>query len=259
MIDIAVNSQAFKKRVVRFFNSPKRSDVADFIKRLSLFGEVLVFGGLLRDIALFGARGFNSDIDLVVDCSIEEMSVFFVTEASAFSRNKFGGYRVEVGGWTVDVWPIRETWAFKHKHVLYEGRESLLLTTITNWDAVAFSFKDKQIISSSSYLECLKMGELEVVLTENPNKAGVLIRVIRAICDKRAKILMPRLLKYLKCELPKWTSSQIVVAQEELLGRVYLSEFDFYNFRDEIFSLQEDLFGSPVSIKGRNFSLVFEG
>lgn len=258
MIDIAANRQAFKKRVIRFFESPKRSDVAQFIRRLSFYGEVLVFGGVLRDIALFGARNFNSDIDLVVDCSAKELSIFFSEEDSIFSINKFGGYRVEVGGWAVDVWPISETWAFKSGYVPYKGRESLLLTTVTNWDAVAYSFKDRKIISSASYLDCLRLGELEVVLTENPNKAGVLIRVIRAICDKRAKILMPKVLTYLKCELPKWTSSQIVAAQHALFGKVYLSAVEFYNFRDEVLSLQEDLFGSPVLIKGRNFSLVFE-
>jgi len=258
MTDIAINSQAFKKRVVRFFDSRKRSEVSQFIERLSLFGEVLAFGGLLRDIALFGAKEFNSDIDLVVDCSGIEMSNFFAAEVSAFVKNKFGGYRIEIGGWTVDVWPILDTWAFKHGYVVYKGRESLLQTTVTNWDAVAFSFMDKQIISSSSYLDCLKLGELEIVLTDNPNKVGVLLRVIRAICDKRAKILMPRLLKYLKCELPKWTANQIVLAQEDVFGKVYLSAHDFYDFRDEIFSMNEDLFGSPVSIKGRNFALVFD-
>ncbi|MCQ4262139.1 hypothetical protein CXK91_14730 [Stutzerimonas stutzeri] len=258
MIDIAANRQAFKKRVIRFFESPKRSDVANFIGRLSSLGEVLVFGGVLRDIALFGAKKFNSDIDLVVDCSVTDLSDFFAAENAVFNRNKFGGYRVEVGGWAVDVWSIRETWAFKHGYVLYEGRESLLLTTVMNWDAVAFSFKDKQIISCPAYLDCLRMGELEVVLTENPNQVGVLIRVIRAICDKRAKILMPRVLKYLKRELPRWTSGQVVAAQIELFGKIYLSEFDFYTFREEILSLREDLFGSPVSLKGRNLSLAFD-
>lgn len=258
MIDIAANNQAFKKRVVRFFDSQKRADVIDFIKRLSDVGEVLVFGGLLRDIALFGAKDFNSDIDLVVDCSVGSLAVFFSREIEEFHRNKFGGYRLEVGGWTVDVWPIRETWAFKNNYVSYTGRDSLLLTTITNWDAVAYSFKEKKIISSSSYLECLRLGELDIVLADNPNEAGVLMRVIRAVCDKHARILMPRVVKYLKQELPKWSADEIAATQDKVLGRIYLSRQDFYNFRDEIFSLKEDLFGSQVLIKGRNFSLPFD-
>lgn len=258
MIDIAVNEQAFKKRVIRFFDSAKRVGVSNFVKHLSSVGEVLVFGGLLRDIALFGTKGFNSDIDLVVDCSAECLERFFLEGERQFIKNKFGGYRLEAGGWTIDVWPIRETWAFKYASVAYVGRESLLLTTITNWDSVVFSFKDKKIISRPCYLDCLRLGELDVVLTDNPNKAGVLMRVIKAICDKRAKILMPRLLSYLKQELPKWTASQIVTAQEDLLGRVYLSDVEFYSFRDEIFSLKEDLFGSYILVKGRNLSFVFE-
>lgn len=258
MIDIAINNSAFKKRVVRFFDSSSRADVSKFIKHLSCAGEVLVFGGLLRDIALFGTKGFNSDIDLVVDYSAERLGFLLLDSLWESTKNKFGGYRLEVGGWTVDVWPIRETWAFKNTSVAYCGRESLLLTTITNWDSVAYSFKDKKIISDVYYLEYLRNGELDIVLTDNPNHAGVLVRIIKAICDKRAKVLMPRLLGYLKQELPKWTSSQIVLAQEQLLGKVYLSSIEFHEFRDEIFSLKEDLFGSDLFVKGRNFSFGFD-
>ena len=217
-----------------------------------------MFGGLLRDIALFGGKDFNSDIDLVIDCSADMLADFFVENERLFYRNKFGGYRLEVGGWAVDVWPIHETWAFKTKQVCYKDRSSLLLTTITNWDSVIYSFKDGRIISDMSYLESLRSGELDIVLIANPNEAGVLVRVIRAICDKRAKILMPKLLGYLKDELPHWTASQVVSAQEELLGKVYLSREEFYSFRDEIYSLREDLFGSHILIKGRNLSFVFE-
>ena len=257
MIDIADNNQALKKRVVRFFDSPKRADVLEFVKGASTVGEVLVFGGLLRDIALFGVKNFNSDIDLVVDCSSVRLFSFFDECVYKFKRNKFGGYRVEIGGWTVDVWPMRETWAFKNGYVTFENRESLLQTTITNWDAIAFSFEDKQIVAAGSYLECLKIGELDIVMEYNPNPVGVLMRIIRSICDRQARILMPRLVKYLKQELPKWSASQIVNAQINILGKIYLSEIEYYNFRDEVFSLEEDLFGSSVLLKGRNFSLPF--
>ncbi len=257
MIDIADNNQSLKKRVIRFFESPKRADVLDFIKSASLVGEVLVFGGLLRDIALFGVKNFNSDIDLVVDCAPSELFSFFNECMYKSRRNKFGGYRVEIAGWTVDVWPIRETWAFKNDCVMFENRESLLLTTITNWDAIAFSFEDKQIIAASSYLECLKIGELDIVMEYNPNPTGVLMRIIRSICDRQAQVLMPKIVKYLKRELPKWSATQIVSAQVDMLGKIYLSEFEYYNFRDEVFSLEEDLFGSSVLLKGRNFSLPF--
>lgn len=257
MIDIVSNTDAFKKRVIRFFDSPKQAEVLVFVQHLSKVGEVLVFGGLLRDIALFGAKRFNSDIDFVVDCSVDELAKFFLSGNLTYSINKFGGYRLEVGGWSVDVWPVRETWAFKHAGVEYKGRESLLLTTITNWDSVVFSFLDRQIVADSCYLEQLKAGELEVILINNPNRMGVLVRVVKAICDKRARVLMPKLLGYLKEELSRWSADDIVSAQKRLLGRVYLSKEEYYSFRDEIFSLREDLFGSFVCVKGRNLSFAF--
>ena len=108
MIATANNLNTLKKRVLRFFESPKRAEVKHLVRVLSKGGEVLVFGGLLRDIALYGGDSFNSDIDLVVDCSPAMLFDFFEKAAPSAKKNHFGGYRVKVGGWSIDVWPIKK-------------------------------------------------------------------------------------------------------------------------------------------------------
>lgn len=257
MIAIASNLGALKKRVIRFFGSPKRLEVRNFIRILSQSGEVLVFGGLLRDIALYGGGKFNSDIDLVVDCPSDILFGFFEKYGGLSGRNHFGGYRVKVGGWSIDVWPMKETWAFVSGYVDCVDRESLLLTTITNWDAIAFSFKDDALISSRDYIESLRRRELDIVLVENPNRLGAFLRVLKFIFDKQVEVLLPKALMYLKDGFLEFSSEELYLFQIQAFNRIYFSEQEVESFKSEIFSLDVGLFGSSISLKGTTFSIGF--
>lgn len=257
MIATANNLITLKKRVLRFFESPKRVEVRNFIRVLSHKGEVLVFGGLLRDIALYGGEGFNSDIDLVVDCSPAVLFDFFEAKSQLGKRNNFGGYRVKVGGWSIDVWPIKRTWAFASGYVPYVDRRSLLLTTITNWDAIAYSFKDGALISQDDYIESLVNKELDIVLVENPNGLGAFLRVLKLIFDKQVEVLRPGAVAYLKLEFERFSPEELFVLQKKAFGRVYFSLGDLVFFKKEIFSLERDLFGTPIFLKGSNLGIDF--
>ena len=255
MASTVLNSAVLKKRVKRFFDSPSAAELSKFIAELSMLGEVILFGGFLRDVALFTARGFSSDLDIVVDCDKRMLHSFFNTRSA--SLNKFDGYRLEVGSWEVDVWPLKETWAFKSGLVNYNGRESLLKTTITNWDAIAYSFLDEKVIVDEDYISRIYNGELDLVLFENPSRIGALLRVLRAIHDKRAKILMPKLLRYLKSELEVYSAEEIFQEQLRLFNKAYFNTSEIKSFQEEVKSLREDLFGTKIAIRGQNFKFCF--
>lgn len=86
MINVASNKSALKKRIVRFFDAPKRSELRRFILELSELGEVIAFGGVVRDIALYGIKGFDSDIDLVVNCPPKSLASFFEQSNMTFEK-----------------------------------------------------------------------------------------------------------------------------------------------------------------------------
>ncbi|MGY2175682.1 hypothetical protein [Pseudomonas azotoformans] len=257
MIATANNLITLKKRVLRFFESPKRAEVKHLIRVLSKGGEVLVFGGLLRDIALYGGDSFNSDIDLVVDCSPAMLFDFFEMAAPSAKKNHFGGYRVKVGGWSIDVWPIKKTWAFASGHVSYEDRSSLLLTTITNWDAIAFSFKDGALIAGENYIDSLLRKELDIVLVENPNRQGAFLRVLKLIFDKQVEVLLPGAVAYLKLGFEDFTPSELFSWQRDAFGRVYFSLSEITYFQRQVCSLERDFFGMPIFLKGTNLGIEF--
>ena len=77
---------------------------------------VLLFGGMLRDLSLVGNVGFKSDIDLVIDTE-EDESLDYLLKTYSAKRNKFGGYRLCLSKWKVDIWMLKSTWAFREGYV----------------------------------------------------------------------------------------------------------------------------------------------
>jgi predicted nucleotidyltransferase len=152
--------------------------------------ELYIFGGVLRDFALFGRRGFSSDIDLVVEGDWQDCVSYL--GANGAKLNKFGGYRIQVAGQPIDIWNARETWAIRHGYVEYKNISSLLNTTILNWDAILMDWRTKAFICNGNYLKNLQERTMDVVLEANPNPLGAAVRIFRHLCLKDATRITPR-------------------------------------------------------------------
>lgn len=157
----------------------------DFLTDAVPDGDVYLFGGVLRDIALLGRSGFNSDIDLVVEGNWSSCVGYL--ESLGASKNKFGGYRLEVAGWPVDIWNAKETWAIKEGLVSYKGIASLTETTVLNWDAILMNWRTRTFVCHENYLEAINLRVLDIVLEKNPNPLGMAMRVLRHLCLKDAR------------------------------------------------------------------------
>ena len=175
-------------------------------------GNLYLFGGILRDLALYGREGFSSDIDLVVDGDWTHL-VKYLTSRGGATQNRFGGLRLEVDGRPVDIWNARETWAIRKGLVHYRGIESLTETTILNWDAVLLNWSTRQIICDRDYFRQLRHGVLDVVLVDNPNPLGAAVRAFRHLCLEDAKELTIDAARYLS-QAARQYSVEVVVGSE---------------------------------------------
>ena len=101
----------------------------------------VLFGGTLRSLLvsrIFEDKpGRPRDIDIVVSgTTIAQLEERF--RGIVARRTRFGGLRLQRGIWQFDVWPVGETWAFKHDH---DGGTpdfaGLPRTTTFNLEAVA--------------------------------------------------------------------------------------------------------------------------
>lgn len=191
-------------------------------------GNIYLFGGILRDMALFGREGFHSDIDLVVEGSWQNCTSYL--ESLGARKNKFGGYRLEVAGWPIDIWNAKETWAIKHGYVSYIGIASLTETTVLNWDAILMNWRTRNFICHEDYLQTINSKLLDIVLVENPNPLGMAVRVFRHLCLKEARKVTPSAASYLATCTRKFTFAELKRSEVSSYGNSSIEPFVYELF-----------------------------
>lgn len=205
------------------------SDFLDLISHSVPDGDVYLFGGVLRDLALYGRKGFNSDLDLVVEG--EWSAVKDYLEHLGAAKNKFGGYRLHVGGFPVDVWNAQDTWAIKMGYVSYEGIASLLESTVLNWDAVLMNWRTRKIVANRNYLQELHDRKLHVVLQENPNPIGMAVRVFRHLCMKDARKVTKGAANYLAICTHRYSFSELSDSEKQSYGNCEIRPSMYHMFK----------------------------
>jgi len=184
----------------------------DFITDTLPDGDVYLFGGVLRDLALFGKKGFNSDIDMVVVGNWSHL-VTHLLHLNAV-KNKFGGYRLTLGGWPIDIWNAEDTWAIKQQIVPYKGISSLIDTTVLNWDAILMNWRTREFICRKNYFKDIDLRVLDIVLENNPNPLGMAVRVFRHLYLKDARKITPTAAKYMANCAKQHTFEEFQIAEK---------------------------------------------
>lgn len=191
------------------------SSISEFLEYLCAVlptGDLYLFGGVLRDLALSGRKGFTSDIDIVVDDD-DWMHLVKYLRSRGVTQNRFGGFRLKVNEWPIDIWTARETWAVREGLVEYHGIESLTETTILNWDAILLNWRTKRIICNPDYFRQIRGRVMDVVLTKNPNPLGAAVRAFRHLCLKDAKELTTRAARYLADTAREYPDETIIKSE----------------------------------------------
>jgi hypothetical protein len=228
------------KSIVEFLN---------FLSDVIPDGDVYLFGGVLRDVALFGRRGFTSDIDLVVEGNWDHC-VRYLASLGA-QQNKFGGFRLEVAGWPVDIWNAADTWAIKQGLVAYKSIASLTETTVLNWDAILMNWRTGAFVCRERYLEELRERTLDVVLVANPNPLGMIVRVFRHLCSKDARRVTRTAARFLAEATSKYSYVEIVSEERRSHGTAVI--------RRDIFNLFEQMNDSEATSFGYSTTEIHRG
>ena len=208
------------------------NSAAEFLNLVSASvpdGDVYLFGGILRDLALYGRKGFQSDIDLVVEGDWSGLVTYI--EHRGARKNKFGGYRLAIGEWPVDIWNAKETWAIKQGHVAYLGIASLLDTTVLNWDAILMNWRTGNFVAQPDYLRMLQERTLHVVLEQNPNPLGMAVRVFRHLCMKDAKRISTGAANYLAHSARKYSFELLRSSERKSFGNNKIERDLYQTFR----------------------------
>lgn len=165
------------KQVKYFFNS-KRSNNYGFdllMKTLEQKGDVIVIGGVIRDIIINKCE--PRDIDLIVDT--EELDEI-MRNFEFVSKNRFGGYKLNINGLEIDVWSIDNHWAFKEK-ILKKSFENIEYSTFLNFDSAFYSVT-RDIGCADVFNESMSNSYLDITLEDeyiykNPSVATNIIKM----------------------------------------------------------------------------------
>lgn len=207
------------------------SGFLDFISGSIPDGDVYLFGGMLRDLALFGKNGFNSDIDLVVEGNWSQFSNYLATLNAR--KNKFGGYRLTIGDWPVDIWDAKETWGIKQGLVSYKGISSLTQTTFLNWDAILMNWRTKVFHYRKDYFIEINNRYMDIVIEQNPNPLGMVVRILRYIVMKDAERVSYSVCNYLAKALNEYTFEKVKSSELNSYGNNFIHYKLYRAFKEQ--------------------------
>ena len=160
-----------------YLNSLLRTDnrILDFVETLSKIGEIIFFGGSIRDLYLANEnKNSPRDYDVVINLNrnITEFENFL--ESHEHKKNRFDGYKIIVGNTEFDIWRIEKTWAFNNK--LLENEERNLIESVyLSVDGIAYNY-NKKILYDNVLKDTDDRKEINIVLKNNPQKELNLLR-----------------------------------------------------------------------------------
>lgn len=186
------------------------------------FDRLAVIGGMVRDLARAGKRGFKSDIDLVIDAPVEDVERLAARLRA--TPNRFGGYSYATDRWRVDFWALRSTWAFREGYAKVDRLEDLTGCTFFDWDAVLYDVHLRQVVCDTDYLDRLRTGKIEINLLPTPSINGNLLRAVRRVLlwDLEPG---PRLHSFIMQHLNEASFKEIARTDRALHKHSFISDF----------------------------------
>lgn len=157
----------------------KNSESLNFINDLMVTGDLLFFGGSIRDICLFpdnppSPRDFDIAIKFKDFNKFEE-----IVKKYDFRKNRFGGYKFNIANIEFDVWNLENTWAFENTN-LQASEENLAKSVYLNIDGIVYNF-NKCRLYDDLFKTSISAGKLDINLERNPQ---VELNLLRAIVFK---------------------------------------------------------------------------
>ncbi|HAU5430080.1 TPA: hypothetical protein JD181_06700 [Cronobacter malonaticus] len=237
---IAYRRDLLKRRIEAYFKSCDEHMAArEMITRLAAHSHAWIFGGMIRDIGLYGAKGFTSDIDVVVNSNRNELRRRLQhLDIDDYCLNKYGGVRFRYQNIDFDIWCLEDTWAFRENLIPLESEQSLFKTTLMSWDAVLYGLHNRTLISPDNYLDELQQKRLELVLGHSPNETGALVKILRTIYSKQVGKIGPRLGAYLLEQLAHYHDDMLLRYEHAHYARLALNGLRLEKLRQRLASFE---------------------
>lgn len=136
------------------------------LENIAAITDVYIFSGIIRNFFL--GEPYYRDLDIVVkDCS-EITKLLEYNDNIYITRNHFGGLKIKVGRFMIDLWSLDQTWGIK-KQGLDDSPQSLLKTVFFNFSAIVFDFNKTRFYYGTDFVRFFNTRQMDVVYDSNPN------------------------------------------------------------------------------------------
>lgn len=156
-----------KTTVLKYLNYHKLAQ--QLFMELYDIGDLYLIGGVLRKFLETGDIENVRDIDVVI--STKEIDWFYkICMKYQARKNSFNGYKINCDGYSIDVWRIEDTWAYR-KNIINCSEEDYLknlpFTVFFNLDSLVYDIK-RDVWYDELYRKAKESNILDIVLEDNP-------------------------------------------------------------------------------------------
>lgn len=216
---------SLRARLNRFLtnHSKKKKPLRAALDRLEEHSWAgVIFGGVLRDLAVFGNSFAPRDVDVVVS-GANALELERAYDDIVHHKNRFGGLQLRPKDWLIDIWALQDSWAFKKKLAHPINFDQLVKTTFLNVEAVAVEVASKpgsaREIYSSGFFEAIAGKILDINFEPNPFPQLCVVRTLISALRLNFGI-SPRLGKYLIRNTHGLPVRELVELQESHYSKV---------------------------------------
>lgn len=226
---IAQMHSMLRERVSRFFSKRSRYGVLldQILTRIDEPGwSAVLFGGVIRDLMVFGPAFHPRDIDIVID-GADSTNIASIFGSFIRRRTRFGGFQMCIDGCAIDIWPLAETWALRHDHSFATSFRDLPKTTFLDVEAIAVDIScvrgRERRVYAEGFFEALSRRTIDINWQENPFPALAIVRSL-ITAAKLGFWIGPKLGAYLLVHTREIPLSDLVATQLAHYGRVFCTE-----------------------------------
>ncbi len=155
-------------------------------------------GGAVREL-LLNNNSIPRDLDIMIGyISREKLATLF--SGNIKGETSLGGLKLQVKDWSIDVWALQDTWAFKEGRFGGGGFSDYPKITFLDIDAIAIQLfskkRQKRVVYSKGFFEAISSRIIEINFEENPAPATCIVRALQ-IANKFKFAIGPKLARYM--------------------------------------------------------------
>ena len=205
-----------------------------FLNKMISQTEIFLFSGVIRNYFINRRNDELRDIDFIIS---DDINVEILFPRMDIRKNSFGGYKLNIGGLTVDLWVIKNTWALNYGQLKlpFSQLEALPNTTFFNFSSIIFSINKKEFIVGKPFLRFLRDKKIDVVFEKNPYPALCIVNTFY-YSDKFSINITDRLKSYILSNY-EYYKADLDKVQIKHFGKILYSKDELYS---RITNLRQD-------------------